>query len=197
MFYEATGNFYRDATRNLLMRVFVAIEISDRSVIDSIVEFQSFIKVKAKPVKPENLHFTMQFLGEVQEQDVNKIRKALKLIKFSMFRISIKGVGAFPNLRSPRIIWIGTDNFGVNILREVANKVENTLSPLGFKSDKPFKSHVTVFRIKNKINNITNEMKKFQSHEFGTQEVCEIKLKQSILTPQGPSYSDIEVIKAL
>ena len=78
----------------------------------------------------------------------------------------------------------------------MAGKVENLLSPLGFTSDKPFKSHLTVFRIKNKAGEISKELKKFEFADFGSQEISNIKLKQSILTPKGPLYSDIEVITA-
>ena len=180
-----------------MMRVFVAVEISGDDVIRSIKKFQSNVKVKAKPVLSENLHFTLQFLGEISEDDVKKISHALKSIKFSSFEIIFQGVGAFPNMRSPRVIWIGTDENGGNLLKELASKVEKVLLPLGFKKDKPFKSHITVFRIKNKISNVSKELEKFELEKFGSQQISYIKLKQSILTPQGPHYSDIEVIKAI
>ena len=178
------------------MRVFVAVEISDSDVISSIVDLQSKIKIKAKPVLPQNLHFTLQFLGEISEDKVERIRHALKSIKFSPFKIKFKGLGTFPNMRSPKVVWIGTDDEGAEILSGLAEKVENLLMPIGFTSDKPFKSHLTIFRIKNKIGNVSKELEKFESYDFGTQEISGIKLKQSILTPQGPLYSDIEVIKA-
>jgi len=180
-----------------MMRVFVAVEISDEDVISSIVEFQSKIKIKAKPVLPQNLHFTLQFLGEISEDSVEKIREALNSIKFCPFKINFKGFGIFPSMNSPRVIWIGIDDIGASILKDLTNKVENVLSPLGFTIDKPFKPHLTVFRIKNKINNINEELEKFESHDFGFQRISSIKLKQSVLTPQGPVYSDIEEIKAL
>ena len=180
-----------------MMRVFVAVEISEDDVIRSIGEFQSNVKVRAKPVLSENLHFTLQFLGEVSEDDVKKISHALKSIKFSSFKLNFQGIGVFPNLRSPRIIWIGTDETGGKLLKELAIKVENVLSPLGFTKDKPFKSHITVFRIKNKSNDMSKELEKFESKNFGSQQISTIKLKQSVLTPQGPRYSDIEVIKAI
>ncbi len=178
------------------MRAFVAAEISDSDVISSIADLQSKIKIKAKPVLSQNLHFTLQFLGEISEDEVEKIRHALKSIKFSPFKIKFKGLGAFPNMRSPRVVWIGTDDEGAEVLNGLANEVENFLTPIGFTNDKPFKSHLTIFRIKNKVGNISKELEKFESCDFGSQEISEIKLKQSILTPQGPLYSDIEVIKA-
>lgn len=180
-----------------MMRVFVAVEILEDNVISAILDFQSKIKIKAKPVLPQNLHFTLQFLGETSEDNVEKIRHALKSIEFSKFKINFQGVGAFPSIRSPRVIWIGVDADGGNFLKQLASKVEKVLLPLGFSQDKPFKSHITVFRIKNKVNNVSKELKKFEFNDFGSQVISTIKLKQSILTPQGPLYSDIEVIRAI
>ena len=178
------------------MRAFVAVEISNQEVISSIKKFQSEIKIKAKPVEPQNLHFTLQFLGEISEEISQKIKQALKTIQFSSFTVNFKGVGAFPKMKFPRVIWIGTDDVGGNALVDLAKKVESVLSPLGFSSDKSFKSHITIFRIKNKIGDISKEMEKFRSFEFGSQEISRIKLKQSVLTPQGPLYSDLEEIEA-
>ena len=178
------------------MRAFVAVEISDDEVINSITKFRSKIKIKAKPVKPQNLHFTLQFLGEISDDESQKIKQALKTIEFSKFKINFKGLGAFPKMKFPRVVWIGTDEVGGNALIDLAKKVENVLTPLGLTSDKPFKSHITIFRIKNRIDDISKELEKFESYEFGSQEISKFKLKQSVLTPQGPVYSDLEEIKA-
>jgi len=179
------------------MRVFVAVEISDKEVINSITKFQSQIEIKAKRVESQNLHFTLQFLGEVSEEVSPKIKQALKTIEFSTFKINFKGIGAFPKIKFPRVIWIGTDDVGGSALIDLAKKVENVLLPLGFASDKPFKSHLTILRIKNKIGDLSKEFEKFKTYEFGSQEISNIKLKQSVLTPQGPLYSDLAEIKAI
>ena len=71
------------------------------------------------------------------------------------------------------------------------------LEPLGFHSDKPFKPHITVFRIKKKIGDITRELDSHKTIEFGMQKVTSIKLKKSELTSKGPMYSDLEEIKAI
>ena len=178
------------------MRAFVAVEISDKKVINSIIKFQSEINIKAKPVESQNLHFTLQFLGEISEENSQKIKQALKTIEFSTFEENFKGIGAFPKMKFPRVVWIGTDDIGGNSLVQLAKKVENVLTPLGFINDKAFKSHITIFRIKNKIGDISKELEKFKTYEFGSQKISNIKLKQSVLTPQGPLYSDLEEIKA-
>ena len=178
------------------MRSFVAIEISSDKIINSISKFQSEININAKPVEPHNLHFTLQFLGEISQDTVEKVMMSLNSVKFSSFMINFKGVGAFPKLKFPRVIWIGTDENSGNSLIKLAKKVENTLIPLGFSIDKPFKPHITVFRIKNKIGDVSKELDKFKSIDFGTQEITGFKLKQSVLSSKGPVYSDLMEIRA-
>ena len=177
------------------MRVFVSIEISNDEVINSIKNFQKLIKIDAKPTELKNLHFTLQFLGEVSEQIIDKIIQSLNTIKFSKFDISLKGIGVFPKLKSPKIIWIGTDEKSGKIMIELSKKVEKALEPLGFSTDKPFKPHITVFRIKKKIGDITEEMENHKNVNFGMQEITSIKLKKSELTLNGPVYSDLMEVK--
>ena len=177
------------------MRVFVSIEISNNEVINSIKKFQKIIKIDAKPTELKNLHFTLQFLGEVSEQIIDKIIQSLNTIEFSKFDISLKGIGAFPKLKSPKIIWIGTDEKSGKMMTELSKKVEKALEPLGFSSEKPFKPHITVFRIKKKIGDITKEMENHKNVSFGIQEITSIKLKKSELTLNGPVYSDLMEIK--
>ncbi len=179
------------------MRTFVAIELSNDEVVESIKKFQSEININAKPAEPTNFHFTLQFLDDVTEDVSQKIIQALKTIEFSSFSVNLKGIGAFPKAKFPRVVWIGTDEEGGNLLIQLAKKVEKVLEPLGFFSDKPFKPHLTVFRIKKKIGDITKELEKQKTLEFGTQKVTEIKFKKSELTPNDPIYSDLEEVKAI
>jgi 2'-5' RNA ligase len=178
------------------MRVFVSIEISNYEVINSIKKFQKIIEIDAKPTELKNLHFTLQFLGEVSEQTIDKIIQSLNTVEFSKFDISLKGIGAFPKLKSPKIIWIGTDEKSGKMMTELSKKVEKALEPLGFSSEKPFKPHITVFRIKKKIGDITKEMENHKNVSFGIQEITSIKLKKSELTLNGPVYSDLMEVKA-
>ena len=179
------------------MRVFVAIEITSDKIINSISKFQSEININAKPVELHNLHFTLQFLGEISHDILEKIIIALNSVKFSKFQIDFKGVGVFPKLKFPRVIWVGTDEIGGNSLIELAKKVENALTPLGFSIDKPFKPHITVFRIKNRIGDISKEMDKFKLIDFGIQQISGFKLKQSVLSSKGPTYTDLMEVKAI
>ena len=176
------------------MRIFVAIEINDKNVLDSISKIQSELKINAKPVKIQNLHFTVQFLGEVSDQMVEKISRELSDLEFTPFSISFSGVGVFPKPNNPRVVWVGV-NEGVSELEELVVNIQKKLLHFGFSPDKKFKAHVTIFRIKNKIGDITNELEKLSSHYFGKQMISEVKLKKSELTPNGPIYTDLLVVK--
>jgi len=176
------------------MRIFVAIEVSDKDVLNSIHKIQTELNIKAKPVKLHNMHFTVQFLGEVSEEMIGKISGALNSIEFSAFSITFGSIGVFPKPNSPRIIWIGVTD-GINELEKLAEMIRSKLSDIGFSPDKKFKPHVTIFRVKNKIEDLSNKLEKFSSCSFGKQLVSEIKLKKSELTYQGPIYTDLLVVK--
>ena len=176
------------------MRTFIAIEVNDQDVLNSIHKIQTELNIKAKPVELHNMHFTVQFLGEISEEKVRKISDALNSIKFSAFSISFASIGVFPKPNSPRVIWIGT-NDGINELEKLAEIIRSKLSHLGFSPDKKFKPHVTIFRVKNKIEGISDKLEKLSSYYFGKQTVSEIKLKKSELTPNGPVYTDLLVVK--
>ena len=173
------------------MRVFVAIEIVNSEIIESIKKFQNQMKIDAKPVESRNFHFTLQFIGEVSEEMTQKISQSLQEIEFLDFEILLKGVGVFPKPKFPRIIWIGTDEQSGDLLIQLSEKVKKALEPLGFSPDKPFKPHITVFRIKKKIEDISKELENGKMINFGMQKVSSIKLKKSELTSNGPIYSDV------
>jgi len=176
------------------MRTFVAIEVSDKDVLNSIYKIQAELNIKAKPVELHNMHFTVQFLGEVSEEMIGKISDALNSIEFSAFSITFASIGVFPKPNFPRVIWIGTDD-GANKLEKLAEMIRSKLSHLGFSPDKKFKPHVTIFRVKNKIEDLSSKLEKFSSCSFGKQLVSEIKLKKSELSNQGSIYTDLLVVK--
>ena len=178
------------------MRIFVALDISNKKVLESIQDIQKKFANNGKAVELNNMHFTLQFLGEVGEKEIENIVTALKGITFSSFDLRLKGIGVFPKPKAPRIIWVGTEQSDGNVLSMLAKKVEDCLFPLGYKPDKKFRPHLTILRIKDKVVDISTELEKNKDVEIGTVMVSAIKLKRSKLTSQGPIYSDLEVINS-
>jgi len=178
------------------MRVFVAIEISKEEILKKIQTFQKNIGIDAKPTKIDQIHFTLEFLGEIDQVKYDQVKDVMEKISFSSFDISLKGVGVFPNLKNPRVIWIGIDKNGAEKLIFIANEVGIKLTTLGFEKEKKFKPHLTVFRVKKKINDISTIMKEYETVEFGVQTISKIKVKRSVLSPKGPEYSDLLEVNA-
>ena len=179
-----------------MMRAFVAIDISNESVKNQIKKFQTEIDINAKPVESKNFHFTLQFLGEISHDMSQEIIQSLMAIKFSSFQIDLKGIGTFPKSKFPRIVWIGTGEKGKEMLIRLAKDVEEKLKPHGFFADKPFKPHVTVFRIKKKTGGISEKLDSTEPRFFGTQDITSIQLKKSEITPKGPVYTNLAEIKS-
>ena len=177
------------------MRAFIAVEIQNNNILNSISKIQSDFKIKATAVNKQNMHFTLLFLGEITEEIAGNVKNVLSSISFKPIEVKFTHVGAFPNSRFPRVIWLGIDEKGSNQLIELASLVEKKLESLGFKSDKPFKPHLTIFRVKNKCD-ISQTLEKFKILDLGSEVIKELKFKQSVLTPNGPIYSDLQVISA-
>ena len=178
------------------MRVFLAVEISEGEVLKKIQTFQKDVQINAKPIKIDQIHFTLEFLGEINQVKYEQVKDVMEKISFSPFDISLKGVGGFPNLKNPRVIWIGIDKNGSEKLTSIANEIKIKLTALGFERDKKFKPHLTIFRVKKKINDISAIIKEYETIEFGTQTVSKIKVKRSVLSPKGPEYSDLLEVNA-
>ena len=178
------------------MRVFIAIEISNEEILKNIETFQKNVKINVKPTRIDQIHFTLQFLGEIDEAKCMQVKNVLSEISFSQFEISLNGVGGFPNLKNPRVIWVGVEKDGAERLTQLANEVGTKLTTVGFEKDKKFKPHLTVFRIKKKMGDISSIMKDFETIEFGSETISKIKLKKSVLSPKGPEYSDLLEVNA-
>jgi 2'-5' RNA ligase len=179
-----------------MVRLFIAIDLP-QSCKDSAFKFISELNFSAlKRVEPELLHITLKFLGEVREKDLPAISNALAGIKCSAIDIAVKGAGAFPNLKRPRVIWIGAEgDFSV-----LPNAIETTLAKLGFKREKrEFSAHITVARVKQyqqlDLNKLQAVIKQFESFEFCRFNASSFALKQSTLTPKGPIYQTLREFK--
>ncbi|WP_456395391.1 RNA 2',3'-cyclic phosphodiesterase [Desulfurobacterium sp.] len=155
--------------------------------------------ILGKWVKEENLHFTYRFLGEIPYPSVLEIsknlEKALKNVK--KIEAELKGLGVFPNNKTPRILWISVNAPGIKAIK---NAVDESLKPVGFKKEnKEFIPHVTILRIKKfrhriKFSNYLNRMKE---HLFLKTTIQEVSLIESILTSDGPIYKKLETVKLL
>ena len=175
------------------MRVFVAVEINRSEILNNIKLLQSRIWKAGKVVEPHNLHFTLQFLGEVSASRVSDVAESLCRVVFEPFDVTLQGVGTFGR-RKPRTVWAGTDTRGGRLLKDLALGVNASLRQLDMMPDKPFKPHLTLQRIRRY--QMLEGLEEYTHTVWGTQRVDTIKLKESVLGTAGPTYSDIAEVRA-
>jgi 2'-5' RNA ligase len=180
------------------IRAFVAVDISDPGVVEKIAGVQAEILrlgLDVKLVERESLHITLRFLGEIPQSRINDIVRALSSVKFGRFRITLAGIGAFPDASRPRVVWVGVSQ-GAGELIRLAGVVREAVDKYAeHQEGREFVPHATIGRLKSGRNadRLREVIARYRDAEFGTVLVDSIKLKRSVLTPRGPVYSDIFV----
>lgn len=179
------------------IRAFIAVEI-DPQAKQKISELISCLKKSNADVKwitESQMHLTLKFLGNIDKDRIKEISDALSVISSTLkpFTIGFLGIGAFPNIDHPRVIWIGI-NKGAASLKILAEKIETTMEKLGFaKESREFTAHLTLGRIR-ASGNIHNLIKLLKETSFSLETgivVTEPILFQSTLTPKGAIYSKL------
>ncbi len=199
-----------------MIRTFVAVELS-ADLREALTRVQSQLrkglqsKSSSDPriqwVKPDGIHLTLKFLGEIAESLVEDIRTALTpaVSRFPRFRVEIQGLGGFPDLRAPRVLWVGVTGPGVrtqpdegtepgNPLVHLARTIDQVLEPLGFAPEtKPFHPHLTLARIKERSREVGRVMADRGGAEpvgpLGTLGINGVALVKSDLKPSGAVYT--------
>jgi len=182
-----------------VIRAFVAVDLEPQTV-QKIAETIARLRPRMPVIRwlpPTNFHLTLKFLGDIEEAKVAPIAAALEreLYPFSCFTINAKGLGVFPDLKRPRILWVGLVCGELNAL---ASRVEKALFPFGFAAERrAFAPHLTVGRwreFNGSSKELGDEIKKWQGHDFGRSNVDEVILFQSVLKPEGAVYRPLKVV---
>ena len=174
------------------MRCFIAIDLplEIKSLLYNLQHKIGGEYAKIKWVEKKNLHKTLKFLGEIDEEKLNLVKKALNEIKFKRFEANLNKIGWFPNDHRINVIWVGLKP-EKNIL-ELHGDIELKLASL-FENDERFSVHITLGRVKHVKNKekFLNLLKsiKVNSEKFVIDEVC---LFRSILSKDGPKYDILE-----
>lgn len=167
------------------MRTFISIDMPEevkkeiKKIQDKLPEFIG------KKTELENLHLTLKFLGEIDEEKVGKVKEKLREIQSKKFVSEIDSIGVFSE-KFIRIIWLHITNCD-----DIQKEIDEKLS-LVFEKEKRFMSHLTIARVK-KINNRNEFLKNLNEIRIPKIKfrVENFKLKKSILTEHGPIYKDI------
>jgi RNA 2',3'-cyclic 3'-phosphodiesterase len=182
-----------------VIRAFIAADLSPE-IIDKICLTVEGLKPRIGAIRwlpKTNLHLTIKFLGDIESSQVESIGKALQveLKLFPRCTISAKGLGVFPDLRRPKIFWVGLIG---DELTTLAAKVESTLLPLGFAPEqRAFTPHLTIGRWRQSdrpAKTLQQELEKWRNFEFGTCALEQIILFESLLKPEGATYYKLATV---
>jgi 2'-5' RNA ligase len=148
-------------------------------------------------VRPESLHLTLKFLGEIPQERLADINQAVErgAAGISPFTFVLAELGGFPNLRRPRVLWLGVLR-GQELLKKLQGQVEDRLAECGFPKEKrQFSPHLTIGRVKS-LRGIQPLLERLPSISFQSEEisVASVKVMRSQLKSSGAEYSELKVI---
>ena len=183
-----------------MIRSFLAIELP-KPILKKIEEVQADLRAAHADVRwvsPEKIHLTLKFFGSIEESRIDSIFKSIEesVRSTSPFSLEVRGVGAFPSMKSPRVIWLGLENG--QSLTSLQKQIETQLEKIGFQSeDRPFHPHLTLGRTKSSRgkNELVGRMEKHREEEFGDLQVERVILFKSDLKPSGPIYTALGDLK--
>lgn len=177
------------------LRLFIAVEIEDKKLKLKLQALQEELGIHGiRTTKPDQLHFTLHFLGDTLENRIGLLQQGLASLNSPAFQIEIRGCGVFPNKKKPRVIWVDVHEGRKQIIslqQQLAKYLEHHQFPVEKRSYHP---HVTLARIKSSNIEILNHVRQFieENHDLyiGTTKINRVMIKQSTLTTQGAIYSN-------
>lgn len=178
-----------------MIRTFIAAEVSDQ-VRDKLDRDIARFKADAPLVnwsRAENLHLTFKFLGDVKETDLEELFDALReaVEPLPAFALEVRGVGAFPNWRHPRIVWGGCGE-GEEDAVVLAGAIEDACVVLGYEKERrPFRPHLTLGRVKQPADamGLAEAVCGLEDKVFGYLDVDAVVVFMSTLRRMGPVYA--------
>lgn len=182
------------------MRAFVAVDVDEPTVVARVAEIQKALgglRLDAKMVEPHNLHITLRFMGEISDLAAGQAARELAKISYPRFRLAFKGLGAFPDVVRPRVLWVGVAE-GATQLAELAEIVRKAVDRYSaHQEERDFTPHLTICRIKSglDLDKLAPLLERWRDLKVGEMWVTKVKLKRSVLTPQGPIYSDVATVE--
>jgi len=179
-------------------RRFIAVEIPINEKIKKLHEEIARLSTNIKLVELENMHITLKFLGDTNEDIIENIHHIIQnsIQDIQPFSIQLKGTGVFPNQNYIKVIWVGIEK--TEKMSLISSSLNTQLSTLGFKEEKRgFKPHLTIGRVKSAIgkDQLISIIDKYREIIFDKIIIDCIYLKKSTLTPKGPIYEILKEIK--
>jgi 2'-5' RNA ligase len=190
------------------MRLFVAIDI-DEAIRKRLGRFLEGVRgfapaQEVRWVKPESLHLTLKFIGEVGPERAQQIQRALGTVRAQTSELTFKGYGFFPSAKAPRVFWVGVQP-GLNF-STLAGGVDAALTPFTTTRERqPYSPHLTLARAgsgrpqrgpgdapSSRFQKLQEKLAGGPEPEFGTMTAREFFLYESKTMPEGAEYTKIE-----
>ena len=185
-----------------MIRVFLGVELSS-GIRDKLFSLQQQLKNILPPinwVRPESIHLTLKFLGYVESSIIPQLLSVLEPIgkKQHVFSIDVHGLGVFPQVKHPRICWVGLTG-NTQALQELVLEIEAALEPIGFPpEEKSYHLHLTLARIKRENATVGSALLKSgileNDQHLGTLTIDRFTLFQSDLDSSGATYTPLRTV---
>ncbi len=182
------------------IRSFIAFELPEAviSLLGKVQQELKSLRLKVRWVRPENIHLTLKFLGNINPGDIENIGGAMSdaARDCAPFTLTVGGIGFFPGIKRPRIIWVGLGG-EIQVLLNLQRNLEDRLATVGFPKEKrSFKAHLTLGRIRqavnpSKIGQAIQEYSDSGNQKFTADRVI---LFKSDLKPSGAEYLQLKQV---
>ena len=182
------------------IRTFIAIDLPE-PVLQGIAKAQDKLRragFAIRWVRPQGIHLTLKFLGDIEKDQVEKIHAAMDKAARPVSPLSLRGegFGVFPDFKRPRVVWVGVAG-DLEVLLALQRELDSQLSGLGFPREKrPFKGHLTLGRAKGRLdgNRLRRALEQFENFRTETFTAEAVTLFQSDLRPTGAVYTKLAEI---
>jgi 2'-5' RNA ligase len=183
------------------IRSFLAIELPP-AITKGLERVQNDLKqshADVKWVEPSRIHLTLKFFGNIDEGACDEIMDAVgkAASEVKSFTLAVKGLGAFPNTRNPRVIWLGVEDSG-GALRPLQRAIEERLEEIGYpREEREFKAHLTLGRARSGRGRteLLHRIEDLYHAVLGEFRVGRLILFKSDLKPTGPIYTEVRAVK--
>ncbi|MFA4835288.1 MAG: RNA 2',3'-cyclic phosphodiesterase [Dehalococcoidia bacterium] len=180
------------------IRAFIALELPSEvkdilsELLDKIRPGQERV---VKWVDPKGIHLTLKFLGDISPEKISALNQAIETeaAEAKLCMLELQGLGAFPNLRSPRVVWVGVGGDVPNVVK-LQKQLDQALVPLGFAPEaRDFSPHLTLGRVRDQASSrergdLGRLLSSMQVKDQLAFRVDRINLMKSTLMPGGPIY---------